>query len=189
MEQVTDHEQRAAARLIRQYWGKPSWTALAKLIGRRAQKIEDALWQLGTMRSLDDATGAQLDNVGAIVGEPRLGAIDADYRIRIGSRIRINLSDGTVEDVLGIVFPIVPSGATVKLTQYPPASLTVLVDGQPLTVDQAALIARFIGEGVAAGVGADLHFIESPTTSSEVFRLDVGPGLDVGKLAGAVVGA
>ena len=48
------------------------------------------------------AVGAQLDVLGRIVGEARLGDPDANYRLRIKAGILLNVSSGTPEELLAI---------------------------------------------------------------------------------------
>ena len=81
---------------------KPRISKLFGGIGAQYQALEDAAWQLYTLRSVDTAEGWVLDVLGKLVGERRQGSPDADYRIRVRARIRANLSDGTIEDVLAV---------------------------------------------------------------------------------------
>lgn len=54
-----------------QFRGKPVLDRYLQLIANELHDIQDALYQLQTLRSLHSATGAQLDILGEIVGYPR----------------------------------------------------------------------------------------------------------------------
>ena len=73
---------------------------MLELLGVQVQEVEDAVYQILTDTVLETAEGAQLDGLGEIVGEERAGRDDATYRIAIRTRIAINLSEGTIENIM-----------------------------------------------------------------------------------------
>lgn len=66
-----DHQQIAWENWTEQFDGKPNLEALSKSLLAPASGIQSALKQLYTQRWIDTAVGAQLDGIGAIVGQPR----------------------------------------------------------------------------------------------------------------------
>lgn len=81
-------------------------TNFEKLIAdyiQQVQDLEQVFFQLITLRTLDDSVGEQLDGIGSIVGEDRFGRNDDDYRLAVRGRIRLNLSEGTTEDIIAVV--------------------------------------------------------------------------------------
>lgn len=66
------------------------------------QDLEDMIAATIPARILANAVGDAIDKIGAIVGEPRLGRTDADYKVAIAIRIVVNNSQGKVEDLLNI---------------------------------------------------------------------------------------
>lgn len=128
--QNTAHEAEAVARLVSQYKNKPNMEAFASAIGARAQSVEDALWLLVSERTLDTAVGAQLDDLGAKVGESREGRTDAVYRTFIRGRILVNLSSGTPDELLAIVQMIMAAMGdnAFALREDFPATFVVVVD-------------------------------------------------------------
>ncbi len=80
----------------------PNLNALLAVILKQIQKAENALAQVILVRFLGFAEGVNLDAIGRLVGEPRLGKLDPAYRIAIRLRIFINGSKGTPEDIIHI---------------------------------------------------------------------------------------
>lgn len=108
LQKKTTHEAEALDNLIEQFKsGHGNQSNLEKLIVTyitQIQELENAWFELIDERTLDTSVGAQLDGIGRIVGEDRLGRNDDDYRQAIRGRIRLNLSRGTAEDIYAIIF-------------------------------------------------------------------------------------
>lgn len=98
--QILDRVDRTIKRLLYQFRGQPNMEAIAASYGAQFQEIEDVLWQLYTLRWLSTATGAQLDELGRMLDEPRGDKNDDDYRAAIYARIALNGSHGRIEDIL-----------------------------------------------------------------------------------------
>lgn len=149
------------------------------------QSLEGALQQLLTERSVDTAVGAQLDVIGKLVGQVRNGMVDDDYRRYVRARVSVNKSTGITEDIITVTDLVVyddaayyrvenQGTATVKLTIEETAVATVL----------ATRLFSMLRDTVSAGVRLVLQYGISPAV--EWFQLDAGPGLDQGKLVGAL---
>ncbi len=91
------------AHLAYQFQDLPHFEAILTAWLNRIQEIEDVLWELIDERTIDAAVGVQLDGIGAIVGEPRLGKTDDEYRLFIKARRLVNLSSGTVPELIEIL--------------------------------------------------------------------------------------
>lgn len=153
------------------------------------QDIEDALQQLLLERSIDTAVAAQLDVIGKIVQQVRSGDDDSTYRRRIRARIAVHRSTGTFEDLIKVVSLVVQEvGATYVVQQEGTATVRVLIDDAITTDAVATLAYEFLrgetGGAAAAGVRIVVEWL--PSTPSGIFRLDSGPGYDVGHLAGDI---
>jgi hypothetical protein len=154
---VTDHEAQALARLAQQFESSTNLRALVSAGAGSVQTAEDVLWALFTERLLDGAAGAQLDNLGAVVGQLREASTDDQYRARIRGRILANRSDNSVEAILGIVRAVLDDpNAFATLTQYAPAAFLVEVTDDAIDTDTATALAALIRVARAAGVGAGL---------------------------------
>lgn len=182
-EHITDHRARALARLATQYRGKPRLEGVVSAHADQTQEVEDALQALATSRTLDGATGAGLDDVGRLLGERREGEGDTDYRARL--RVKILTIDGsaTVPQLLAIARLLVAAGVTLRLVEYPPASMVMRAHGAGITDAEAERLARMLRRAKAGGVRLVVEHIQVPET--QAFRFNAGPGFGVGRLAGA----
>lgn len=135
--EITDYAARAKAKLLAQYSDKPRIAGLVGELGGLAQEAEAAIWDLISETSIATATGIWLDRLGAIIGEPRDGAADSDYRAFIRARIHANRSNGRVEDLIAVVKAwnggVLP---TLFVTQYFPAAVEVRLGAVVTVVDR-----------------------------------------------------
>lgn len=123
-DQVTE----GLARLITVWTDKPKVTGLLKSYLQSIQALEDSYEQFLKERSLDTAIGVQLDTLGVIVGEKRLGRSDDEFRIAIRLRIAINNSDGT-EPVVTPLLIAMTGAESVTITEEFPAGVTFKMTG------------------------------------------------------------
>jgi hypothetical protein len=89
------------ARLTSSFITKPNIRAMLAIYLQPFQDIENALFQVLTMRFLGTATlyalpetNPVLDAIGGIIGQPRNGMSDASYQSAIYLRIAVNRSNG-----------------------------------------------------------------------------------------------
>lgn len=145
-------------------------------IVEQIQELEDAALAVYAQRHLDVAEGAQLDQLGALVGEPRAGLEDADYRRRIRARIAHNRSQGLVEDVIRIARLIVyNAGASITVEQQDVATVVVRVGALATDAAVAADLISFLRTGVAAGVRVLVEYSEA--APADTFTFDGPEGL------------
>lgn len=145
-----------------------------------------AMHQVLTLRSVDNALGAQLDVLGRIVGRPRNGITDDEvYRRLVRAQISANKSDGTNADILTIARLVVADpDATFVLRNEGAAGFVLAVGGIALDEDIAAVLLELLLRATSGGVRLLLEYATSPP--EDVFRFDSGPGFDVGHYATAV---
>lgn len=162
-------------------------TKLVRALAGQWQGLEDALQQLYTERGIDTAVGAQLDLVGAIVGQPRNGLDDDDYRRLVSARSVVNRSDGAIERIIKVTRLVIDDedldeeALTVRVENHGNATQVVAVDGVGITEGVANLLIAFLEEAQAGGVRTILESnIESEPTIVW-FRWDtVNAGWDEG---------
>ena len=145
-EQIETHADNAADRLTSQYADADKLQALVSLWGERIQGIEDAAWTLLTDRWLGVADGQQLDELGELVGEPRLGRTDETYREAIQVRITINQSGGEPERIIEFLVRIVGADNVLYQEKYP-AKIEVFVGGE-VSLSQAQRVRELVPAGV-----------------------------------------
>jgi hypothetical protein len=116
---IFDHIAQALEVLLSQFADSPRLQAFIEVLLTQVQELEDeANAVLST--SLDNSEGDALDQYGALVGEPRDGLSDEEYRKFILVRIRANRSNGNPEVIAGILADL--SGGAVKYRLLYPAS-------------------------------------------------------------------
>lgn len=110
-------------RLTNYFSEKPKLRGVVKAMLQRFNDIEVLAEEVRTQRWIDTAVGVQLDGVGYIVGEPRLGRNDDDYRTAILFKIFVNTSNATPEDLIrGLRFLTQPDDIQ-YIEQYPATAM------------------------------------------------------------------
>lgn len=149
--QVTDHGDQSIGNLIQYFQDKPRMGAVLRSWAAQVQEVEDALWALFSRRGISVAEGVWLDELGAIVGEPRQGRLDDRYRAAIRVRIAVNISEGRWEELLSIASRMIGPTARIQASEHPPASIAVRVrDGLGDTTGEDLL--RMLRAAKSAGV-------------------------------------
>lgn len=150
-----------------------------------AQALEDTFQQLLTQRGISNAIGAQLDQLGEIVGQSRGGLGDDTYRRYIRARIATNRSNGKTEDLILIARLIVNDPTcVVNVQREGVATVVVRLTGIAVPYDIAQVIWAMLQTAKSAGVR--LLTEGSEVIPADTFRFDSGPGFDVGHLAYAL---
>lgn len=182
-----DHVAAAQARLAQWASDRPNILAFLAGVNASSNELETAFQDLITSRVLDNAADDQLTQLGLIVGQVRNGATDTVLRQYIRTRIRLNRSSGTSTDILAVMRLALISIAAVPnsiwLHRQQGGSFLLTIQEQQ-SADLAAIMQDFLRQVHAAGVRAGFEWWES--APANMFRLDSGPGLDQGHLAGGV---
>lgn len=166
LERVPDHRDRGLSLLITQYQELPRLRSLLGALLDEVQVVEDAAWDVILGRLVDDAEGAQLDTIGRIVGQPRIGD-DEEFRLYIKARITINSSDGTGDDVMQVA-EVLLEGKPWSYEETYPASIII----ETFEAERAATIAHLLRLARAGGVGFGYHYSTEP--EAEAFSFPAG---------------
>lgn len=134
-------------RLSSQFQESPVITELLKAFLESIRDTEDGLLQLLSERGISTAIGVQLDLIGKIVNEPRMGRGDEDYRQALYIRIFINNSEGTPNEILQAL-RISTQATRTDYWEHHPASFHLLSNG---SVNDAT--AKAMKMAAPAGVG------------------------------------
>jgi hypothetical protein len=94
--------QKGKDKLITQYYRSENIEKVLEIGLDLLQDAETIAHSLYTNRTIENAVGRQLDDVGAIVGQARNGLSDEIYRLRIKAKIAENNSEGTREEIINI---------------------------------------------------------------------------------------
>jgi len=167
-ENITDWRGRLRGRLYTQFRNKPRLLALVDAFASQVQQLQNAAWAVLTERSIETAVGAQLDVIARVVGFPRSGQSDEEYRLYLRGEIRANRSSGTGDDVINVLKLVFP-GASVVLVNDTDTSggrFLVRLDGHAATDPEVQASLYFIAKSKLAGVKAWFQWSPSPDESS-----------------------
>lgn len=151
VEKITDHEARAKARLITQYKNSVNIEKIISIYAKKIQEIEDQAFKLLDERSIDTAVGYNLDVLGIILNEPRIGLSDDDYRLLLKAKIAQNVSEGTIEDIIGI-FRMLLRPEQIYLNEVYPAGFELTSVGATMPITSNERVKEAIRRAKAAGV-------------------------------------
>lgn len=167
---IDNHVELALERRLEQYIGKENIKHLIEIEAESYQELEDVFFDLLTKRlDIDVAEGVQLDNIGGLVGQERLGFDDIFYRILIKARIGINVSNGEAERIINTT-KLLTKAKFVHYMNQKNAEVAVGSDGviNPLSVE---FLISNLQKVVMGGVRVNYLAIYSP---DEAFAFD-GP--------------
>lgn len=179
----TDHVGSAQALVIEQFRNRTVVKAYLAALGRRCQELETVFWDIINKRHLDDAVDGQLDTLGRLVLEERLGRDDDEYRNAIRLRIRVNRSRGRIVDVIDVAAlacaPNIP-----RITEY--RHLGFEVEAYEQIGERH--IATLLGKTRAAASYGILTISDLPKSSVLVFDDAVSPVAGTETFSDAVSG-
>ena len=148
---ISNHEELTLARLIEQYKNKPNITAIIKsYITEQIQDIEDAGCGLYDRLNIDLMTGDNLDNIGIIVGQGREGQADSIYRTFLRTKIGVNNSQSSIEDIIQI-WQTLTGSDLIEVEELFPATIqlsSAFSLGAPYDDLLKSLIEDILGAGV-----------------------------------------
>lgn len=155
-DKIEDWADRAWSRFPSRYRGKRRIEALVRGLADGTQLLEDLLYDVLQSTVLDSSTGALLDQWGALAGELRGPLDDTVYRQLIRARIKANVSDGTVEDMIEI-YQIATAPSEVRYWGHFPAGFRMTAfRASPMSVGRRRKIRILFDDVRPAGVGVSL---------------------------------
>lgn len=175
----TTHTADALSRLVQQFKGQAKIEALLSAIVDQVQEIEDAGQDLSDLLDIDLMTGVNLDHIGEIVGQPREGRSDADYRVAIREAIARRISSGTPDELIE-AFASITGSTTIDYQELHPAGFGIYGDVDPYpdstfdAIDAAkpagvymCLFERLLQEGTSDLItteAGDAIYLQTPST-------------------------
>lgn len=181
------HIAEAINHLIELFRDGPRNQALLTAFGTQIQELENMLWTMYAAFSVDTATGDQLDILGRIVVEDRQGRLDSDYRAAVRVRILVNLSSGTLPELLDIMKKMVPT-ADARIYQIAPmnlhASFDVMTGTTLRTVVNILRQAKAGGVHLNVGYGGMIGAVDGSPAGGKIGAVDGNPaGFKIGGAA------
>lgn len=163
IDNVTLHVPLALSRLIEFWKNKPNMAGLVTSYAQEVQLLENAIWDVLVMRTLDYAQGVNLDALGRLVGQDRGSLTDPQYRVRIKARIKINSSFGTAANIIDILRFVDP--APFKYSEGPWRSFRIDYITAPAVPAVASQIPGIVRDARAAAYGCRV-FMPAPSVRS-----------------------
>lgn len=139
--EITTYEMQMLSDLAEQFKEKPNIAALCQVLAKQLQDVYAFLKSVGVETQIDEATGAQLDNIGKIVGLSRAEAValaeeigfvyddeDELYRLFLKYKMFSNTATGTYLDVKAAVNMICGGTVRYEEAQRPDAEFSLAYD-------------------------------------------------------------
>ena len=125
---ISTHSNDAQSRLIFQYQNSVNFKRLIdSLFGQQIQSLEDGIYDLLNRLDIDASSGIQLDNIGILVGQDRLGLSDNIYRLFLKARIGKNVSEAEADRVVS-VWQLISQSESVHLVEAYPCEIDLYYD-------------------------------------------------------------
>jgi hypothetical protein len=167
---ITDHTVQALARRAGRDMDKPNIALLISAFSDQIQETEDAWFQLFEERSIDNGIGQQLDDLGVIVGQPRNGEADVDYRRFLRTRIAVNNSDGLINDLIRVGRGVInDESLTILMVPGTNAQITMKIESGSISSGTATILIDFLRDTVSGGVRIILHHLTTTEALSFTF--------------------
>ena len=175
---IDNHVERANSRILHQY-KKPNLTAAETAVSKQlpkyiqgvysegVQEFEDAALTTVPKLNIDTNTGAALDLIGDIIGQPRNNQDDTLYKIFLNGRVALNSSNGKVSDIYKI-YNAYALGAAIELIEVFPAGVKLESDTAPANSEYSAVINKSIDDALGAGIILVGIIIYDPTEAYEL---------------------
>lgn len=185
LEHNTNHVAGGLETLIHDF-RRPKVQALAGSYLEGVQELEDALWALYLGSMIRGALGTSLDQLGALVEQPRENRSDDVYRVWILARALVLRSSGRTEELLRVARMVLPARVIARVVDEYPAAMTVRLEG-PVPNELGVEIAELLRAAKAESVRMLVTWSESATPfrypPSGIAELDSPRGYGTGAYA------
>lgn len=174
------------SRVITALQEKDNFIKLLKIFLEETQELEVANIELAEQKNISIAEGIWLDYIGGIVGEERKGRSDLIYRSALRTRVGINVSDATPNNIISITKEHTASLSSKIIEYYPAAFFSVVTGSQGLDSSLFALLQGIKPAGASVTLVSNLNdtrFLPTwlnslvGTTIEQAFELDLEDNL------------
>lgn len=175
---IADHIADGLGRILSQFDRSPTLRGVAAAFLSQVQDAENTLLDLFYSRTIAGASGAQLDVIGRVVGEPRDGLNDSDYRRFLQVRIAVNFAQGERGRLVDIVALATGSDDVHFQPNYPAAFIVSYVVGTSFSEALRARVKALIEAATGSGIGFTV--VEAPDDYFGFAEDDDALGFDEG---------
>lgn len=157
-------------KLLYQFKESSEINNLMKSILREVLEVNESFIDLLENRNINTGQGAQLDQIGYIVGEDRNGRNDEDYRKALELRIRLNNISGTCPEIEDFLMALLEPHF-IQLFFHYPASVCIYIKNKTIPEE---IILTYLQETLPAGVniGHIAYYSEEESTIGEEFHYE-----------------
>jgi len=127
--------------------------ALMRALLAPAVELESSFQTMNIGRTLEQAEGSQLDDIGGLFLFPRAGRDDNTYRLWLGASLLALRSAGRNDDLIGIVQLLAPAAIAVDVQSLAPSTAIVEVEGLPIA---SSTLLEILTSAKGAGIRLDL---------------------------------
>lgn len=156
----------AESLLLYQFKDAARLKGLVRSLVMPLQTIADNMDALSKRIHIDAVSGNLLDILGKLVGQPRSGMNDENFKTWLKIRIKLNRCNGTPEELLNILRLLLGETYSVTLTEYQPNDIVIVF------FDAFNISAKMVFSLIkkASPLGLRHHFIDA--NKENPFQLD-----------------
>lgn len=138
---------------------RPNLEAAWQALGQPIRNGDEAVVWLQSAFTVSLGEGIQLDKLGELLNQPRLGGVyplgeaDAVYRGKLRAAILRNRCKGTAPEIVAVVHALLTKARLVQISDAPPAAFNLSIEvTSALTSDEQQALIDFAVQSKAAGV-------------------------------------
>lgn len=150
---IENHADRGLSRFTSYFKDSTNLREFTRILLEEVQEVENMMISLMVERTLDSAVGAQLDQWGEVLGEPRAGQKDTSYRGFLKARLLTNLAEGEIERLIEITHLITKALKVSFMPVFPAGFIIQYERDGFLGAGTRRRIKRQIESATSAGVG------------------------------------
>lgn len=157
----------AESLMLYQFSTSQKLKALTRALVKPFHDADNEIAKIRNGYCISQASGATLDIIGDIVGQPRGGMNDEDYRPWIKVAICLNHSAGSAENVFSILNILFGKKPPISMEEYPPGDVIVTFFEYP----KFSTTTLFAIVRSAMPIGTTCQFIKATTGVRENVRV------------------
>lgn len=178
---ISDWKGRLRSKLYEQFGSLPNMIAMSDLFARQFQDLENSGQTLFSITSIDDSEGVNLDVIGRIIDQLRLGVDDATYRLFLKAKVRANKSSGTPEEIYSVFRALLGNAISMIYIPGNDAGFELQIR-DPISALFASVAAQLLGIAKMAGVKGNLDWQE--TTDDQMFYTAIATSVQFDRIIG-----
>lgn len=153
---IPDHADKAEANLLYQFRTKRNIVALTRALAAGVQACEDEVFDVIMGTEFSSAVGVNLTRWGELVGAPRNGLTDSEYRPFIRGQVLANRSTGKPDQLIRVFQEVTGESRVVHTNLFPAGFQFIAYRGTAMTDRVANRVGALMRTIKPAGISMDL---------------------------------